>query len=85
MIVLLFSYSALAIIIKDTFHASGLNVSEVANDCQLQVARYVVDELSLCNSYDTWHGKCIACVVMHIYMYMFTSCFTQSQHHIRAT
>ena len=43
---------------------------------------YVVDELSLCNSYDTWHGKCIARVVMHIYM--FTSCFTQSQPHIRA-
>ena len=39
MIVLLFSYSALAIIIKDKFHASGLNVSEVAHDCQLQVAR----------------------------------------------
>jgi hypothetical protein len=34
----------------------GLNVTEVAHDCQLQVSRYVVDELALHNSYDTWHG-----------------------------
>ena len=30
---------------------------EVAHDYQPQVQKYVVDELGLVNSYDTWHGK----------------------------
>lgn len=36
---------------------SGLNVSEVAHDHQVQVKKYVVEELHLKNSSDTWHGK----------------------------
>ena len=34
----------------------GLNVVEVAHDFQQQIRRYVVDDLKLLNSYDTWHG-----------------------------
>ena len=34
-----------------------LKVVEVAHDYQAQVQKYVVDELKLLNSYDTWHGK----------------------------
>lgn len=34
----------------------GLNVVEMAHDYQPQVTRYVMDELQLLNSYDTWHG-----------------------------
>ena len=30
---------------------------EVAHDYQAQVQKYVVDELKLINSYDTWHGR----------------------------
>ena len=36
---------------------TGLKVVEVAHDYQPQVQKYVVDELKLLNSYDTWHGK----------------------------
>ena len=36
---------------------AGLKVVEVAHDYQPQVQKYVVDELKLINSYDTWHGK----------------------------
>ena len=36
---------------------AGLKVVEVAHDYQPQVQKYVVDELKLLNSYDTWHGK----------------------------
>lgn len=30
---------------------------EVAHDYQAQVQKYVVEELGLLNSYDTWHSK----------------------------
>ena len=36
---------------------SGLRICEVAHDYQVQVSRYVTDELGLLNSYDTWNGK----------------------------
>ena len=35
---------------------SGLNVVEVAHDMQLQVSKYVRNDLKLLNSFDTWHG-----------------------------
>ena len=35
----------------------GLRVYEVAHDQQVQVSRYVTDELGFLNSYDTWHGR----------------------------
>ena len=37
----------------------GLNVVKIAHahDYQAQVQKYIVDELGLINSYDTWHGK----------------------------
>lgn len=35
----------------------ALNVVEIAHDYQAQVQKYIVDELGLINSYDTWHGK----------------------------
>ena len=35
----------------------GLDIREVAHDCQMQVSRYVTSDLKLLNSYDTWHGK----------------------------
>ena len=38
------------------FTAIGLRVCEVAHDHQVQVSRYVTDELGCLNSYDTWHG-----------------------------
>ena len=31
---------------------------EVTHDYQAQVQKYVVRELGLLNSYDTWHGEC---------------------------
>ena len=37
----------------------GLHVTEVAHDIQQQVSRYVTSDLSLVNSYDTWHGNLI--------------------------
>lgn len=36
---------------------AGLRVNEVAHDQQVQVSRYVTDELGFLNSYDTWHGR----------------------------
>lgn len=38
----------------------GLNVTEVAHDIQQQVSRFITSDLSLVNSYDTWHGTCIS-------------------------
>ena len=35
---------------------SGLRVTEVAHDIQQQVSRFITADLSLVNSYDTWHG-----------------------------
>ena len=35
---------------------AGLKVDEVAHDYQVQVKKYVCDELHLRNSFDTWHG-----------------------------
>ena len=34
-----------------------MNVVEVAHDFQQQIRKYVVEDLKLLNSYDTWHGK----------------------------
>jgi hypothetical protein len=34
----------------------GLHVVEVAHDFQQQIRRYVVEDLKMVNSYDTWHG-----------------------------
>ena len=48
----------------------GLTVTEVAHDCQAQVSNYVTHELSLQNSYDTWHGKCFI-LVCGLYMCMY--------------
>ena len=36
---------------------SGLKVTEVAHDHQVQVKEYVTQELHLKNSSDTWHGN----------------------------
>jgi hypothetical protein len=41
----------------------GLQVSEVAHDHQVQVKKYVREELHLKNSSDTWHGR-VVCVCM---------------------
>ena len=38
---------------------SGLNVVEVAHDNSPSVKSYIVQDLGLINSYDTWHGKSI--------------------------
>lgn len=34
----------------------GLKIVEVAHDMQLQVSRYIKQDLKLLNSFDTWHG-----------------------------
>uniref|UniRef100_A0A1X7UBH2 Uncharacterized protein n=1 Tax=Amphimedon queenslandica TaxID=400682 RepID=A0A1X7UBH2_AMPQE len=37
--------------------SKGLNVTEVAHDNSPPVTSYIVEELKLKHSYDTWHGK----------------------------
>ena len=37
-------------------YCSGLRVVEVAHDKQLQVSKFVKNDLKLLNSFDTWHG-----------------------------
>ena len=49
------------IIEMHVFVLIGLNVTEVAHDIQQTVSRYITSDLSLVNSYDTWHG--MACVL----------------------
>ena len=44
------------------FVCIGLNVTEVAHDIQQQVSRFITSDLSLVNSYDTWHG------IIHIHV-----------------
>ena len=36
---------------------TGLNVVEVAHDFQQQIKRYIVEDLKMLNSFDTWHGE----------------------------
>ena len=36
---------------------SGLNVVEVAHDNSPSVKNYIVQDLGLINSYNTWYGK----------------------------
>ena len=53
----------------------GLNVTEVAHDIQQQVSGFIASDLSLMNSYDTWHGTYIVyCthlyVLLNMYLYM---------------
>ena len=36
---------------------SELNITEVAHDHQVQVMKYITEDLQLLNSYDTWHGN----------------------------
>lgn len=43
-----------------------LKVVEVAHDHQVQVKKYVTEDLELINSYDTWHGK--SKVFEHVYL-----------------
>ena len=56
---------------------TGLRVHEVAHDYQVQVSRYVTNELGFCNSYDTWHGEfhvfivhVYTCVRIYLYVYI---------------
>ena len=42
--------------VKNNVIPSGLRVTEVAHDIQQQVSRFITADLSLVNSYDTWHG-----------------------------
>ena len=37
-------------------------MTEVAHDIQQQVSRFITSDLSLVNSYDTWHGTYILCI-----------------------
>ena len=41
-----------------------LNIVEVAHDYQLQVIRYITDNLQLLNSYDTWHGNYLVLILL---------------------
>ena len=50
---------------------AGLKVDEVAHDYQVQVKKYVCDDLSLRNSFDTWQDTVICfyltwCMCIHI-------------------
>ena len=36
---------------------AGLNITEVAHDMQLQVAKHIKNDLQFVNSFDTWHGE----------------------------
>ncbi len=48
---------ACIVFIYNNYHVSGLNIVEVAHDNQVVVSQFVVKDLQVLNSYDTWHGK----------------------------
>ena len=60
------------------FVCIGLNVTEEAHDIQQQMSSFIISDLSLVTSYDTWHGTCIYmyCICtrfmydLYSYMYM---------------
>ena len=41
---------------------AGLNITEVAHDIQQQMSPYITGELSMINSFDTWHGSVLQCI-----------------------
>ena len=43
--------------LKLNWYCKGLNITEVAHDNSALVKYYIVEDLQLKNSYDTWHGK----------------------------
>ena len=43
--------------LKLNWYCKGLNITEVAHDNSASVKSYIVEDLQLKNSYDTWHGK----------------------------
>ena len=43
--------------LKLNWYCKGLNITEVAHDISASVKSYIVEDLQLKNSYDTWHGK----------------------------
>ena len=48
----------------------GLDIREIAHDYQLQVKKYIVEDLKLLNSYDTWHGQChVRLLLLYIISY----------------
>ena len=55
-------------------------MTEVAHDIQQQVSRFITTDLSLVNSYDTWHG------IHNIYMqcmcthFMYTCVYACGRH-----
>ena len=42
------------------FNRIAIKVTEVAHDFQIEVKKYVTEELGLVNSYDTWHGNTVS-------------------------
>ena len=58
------------------YTCTGLNLTKVAHDHQVQEKKYVVDELKLKNSSDTWHGMfvyiiCVLYVTNRIWKYVY--------------
>ena len=39
------------------YYSLGLNVVEVAHDNCSSVKRFIIDDLNIVNSFDTWHGE----------------------------
>ena len=51
----------------------GLNIKEVAHDYATSVSDYIISELQLLNSYDTWHGKIFE-MYLNMMCILFMSC-----------
>ena len=56
-------YKCLNVCLTLIVRFTGLNVVEVAHDMQLAVRRYLMQDLKLVNSFDTWHGMLQQCSV----------------------
>ena len=55
--------------LKLNWYCKGLNITEVAHDNSASVKSYIVEDLQLKNSYDTWHGKsCKFCISFYSFI-----------------
>ena len=52
-------------------------MTEVAHDIQQQVSRFITSDLSLVNSYDTWHGTAhvhiYTCTMYNVHIHLYVS------------
>ena len=63
-------------------YISGLNITEVAHDYCTSVSNYIINDLHLLNSYDTWHGMSSSYMYPIVVRTALVTCEGTKNHHL---